>query len=81
LTLSDLADQAIKEGLSDDDFKLMGRMAEIIENVFDPERGATAELYQRQSRILAIDVFDNDDQSELTRKTPTPHELASIAVR
>jgi hypothetical protein len=81
LTLSDLADQAIQEGLSDDDFKLMGRMAEIIENVFDPERCSMAELYQRQSRISAIDVFDNDDQGELTRKTLTPHELASIAVR
>ncbi|OEJ65089.1 response regulator transcription factor [Magnetovibrio blakemorei] len=81
LTLNDLADQAIKEGLSDDDFKLMGRMAEIIENVFDPDRCTTAELYQRQSRISAIDVFDNNDQSEMTRKTLTPRELASIAVR
>lgn len=81
LTLSNYADQAIREGLSDDDFKLMGRMAEIIENVFDPQRSTTAELYQSQNRTTSIDVFDRDDRGELSRKSQTPREMAPVTVR
>lgn len=80
MTLSNLADQALKEGLSDDDFKLMGRMAEIIENVFDPQRCEAAEQYQRQSRSASANVFSPDSHGDLTRKDLTPRELASIAV-
>lgn len=54
LTLNRMADEAITNGLCDSDMQLMGRMADIIGRVFDPDREAIASEYQRHSRAQTV---------------------------
>ena len=80
LTLNRMTEQALKEGLGVDDMKLMGRMADIIERAFDPDREATAAEYHRKAGARGINVFKGADTQDLTTKKLTPKELAAVMV-
>ena len=80
LTLCRMSEQALKEGLCENDMQLMGRMAEIIERAFDPDREATAAEYHRKAGARGINVFKDGDSPDLTAKTLTPKQLAAVMV-
>ena len=80
LTLNRMTDQALKEGLCENDMKLMGRMADIIERAFDPDREATAAEYHRKAGSRGINVFKDAGTQDLTAKSLTPQELAAVMV-
>lgn len=68
MTLSHMAERALKDGLCDDDMRLMGRMADIIERAFDPGREEAAAEYNRKARGQGINVFNRAEQQERKRK-------------
>jgi len=80
LTLCHMAEQALKEGLCENDMQLMGRMAEIIERAFDPDREATAAEYHRKAGARRMSVFEETDSQDLTAKQLTPKQLAAVMV-
>jgi len=80
LTLCRMTEQALKEGLCENDMKLMGRMADIIERAFDPDRETTAAEYHRKAGSRGINVFKGADTQDLTAKKLTPKELAAVMV-
>jgi len=64
MTLCHMAERALKEGLCDEDMRLMGRMADIIERAFDPGREEAAAEYNRKARGRGINVFNRGEQQE-----------------
>lgn len=79
MTLKRMAEDALREGLGESDMLLMGRMAALLEQVFDPNREANAEEYQRKARARKLSVFHDDDARDLTRKELSPQERAAVA--
>jgi len=80
LTLCRMTEQALNKGLCEHDMQLMGRMAEIIERAFDPDRDAMAAEYNRKAGHRGINVFKEADSQDLTTKKLTPQELAAVMV-
>lgn len=78
MTLNRMANEAISAGLCDADMQLMGRMADIIGRVFDPDRDVLANEYQRQ-RQDPENVQDSQDEDD-SEDALTAEELASTAV-
>jgi len=72
LTLGRMAEEALKSGLCDADMRLMGRMAGIIENIFDPERDARATDYQRQRRNAGYSSDMDKSEPTMFKGTPGP---------
>ncbi|HEY9080937.1 response regulator [Magnetovibrio sp.] len=80
LTLCRMSEQALNEGLCENDMHLMGRMAEIIERAFDPDREATAAEYNRRSGVRGINVFKEEEPKDLAATSLAPKDLATVMV-
>jgi len=80
MTLSHMAERALKDGLCDDDMRLMGRMADIIERAFDPGREDAAAEYNRKARGRGINVFNRVEQQERKRKKTALDNTAPASV-
>lgn len=77
MTLSHMAQTAMREGLNEADMQLMGRMGKIVEQAFDPERDAKATEYQRKFHTRGHNVFQKSEKPDLTQ---TPSGLVTSAV-
>lgn len=80
MTLSRMAREALETGLCEEDMQLMGRMADIVGRLFDPDRDAQASEYHLRARMRALGDTAPDKSANFSRKNLSPKELAAIAV-
>lgn len=58
MTLSNMVANSERQGFTEDDVRLMSKMAELIEAAFDPEREETYNTYRRLPTVSADEVME-----------------------